>query len=89
MEASEKWHDATDVTIRNQQASIKNIEAQLGQLTTLVYKWLPPKNLDPKPQCHVLAIFTEDKEKTAPLEMHDTNTEHIGLHMEGEKIIEK
>ena len=35
MEASKKRHDTTNANAINHQASIKNIETQLGQLTTL------------------------------------------------------
>ena len=59
MEASEKCQDVADATMKNHQAPIKNIEAQLRQLTTSVYKRLPPKNPDNKPQPHVMAITTE------------------------------
>lgn len=57
---SEKRHHTTDATIRNQQGVIKNIEIQLELLTTLVNEWLPPKNPDPVPQPHVMAIFIEE-----------------------------
>lgn len=49
MEDYEKLRDATDIKVRNQQASIKNIETQLGKLTKLVNEWLPSKNPNPKP----------------------------------------
>ena len=50
MEASKKRHDAIDSSVKNHQASIKNIETQLGQLTTLVNERLPPKNPNQRPQ---------------------------------------
>ena len=39
-EASEKIHDATDATLRDQQASILSIQIQVGQLTKLVQEKL-------------------------------------------------
>ena len=56
-----KRHDTTDTNVRNHQASINNIETQLGQLTTFANKRLPPKNPDPKAQPHVMAIYTEKR----------------------------
>ena len=60
IEASEKCHNTVDATMRNHQASIKNIEAQLGQIIILVNEWLPPKNPDNKPQPHVMPITTKE-----------------------------
>lgn len=37
-----KRHDDTNADVMNHQASIKNIETQLGQLRTLVNERLPP-----------------------------------------------
>ena len=56
MKASEKRHDAIDPNMRNHQASITNIETQLGKLTTLVNERLPPRNQDQKSLPHVMAI---------------------------------
>lgn len=61
MEAYERRHDAIDVTTRNQHASIRNIETQLGQLTKLVNERLPLKNPNKKPQPHVMGITTEEE----------------------------
>ena len=61
---SRKRHDATDATIRNQQAAISNINTQVDQLTKLVNKRLPPNNLDPK---HNLTSWQFPLKKTASL----------------------
>ena len=42
--------------MRNQQPSIHHIETQLGQLAKLLNERLLPKNPDPQPQPHVMAI---------------------------------
>lgn len=44
----QKGHDAIDSTIRNQQATIKNMKTQLGQMNRLVNDRLPLKNPEPK-----------------------------------------
>lgn len=62
-----KIHDATDVTIRNQKDSIKNIKTQLRKLTKLVNERLPSKNRNPKPQPHVMAMTTEEETISEPL----------------------
>ena len=46
--------------LRNHQASIQNIEVQLGQLTTFVQEKLSPKIPEKKPQSHVMIIKTEE-----------------------------
>lgn len=60
MEASEKRHDATNATIRNQQVSIQDIKTQLGHLTKLVNEWLLAKNSNLKPQLHIMEISTKE-----------------------------
>ncbi|XP_023734919.1 uncharacterized protein LOC111882785 [Lactuca sativa] len=74
-EDSEKMHDETDAVIRghqnimkekeallrNHQASIHNIEVQLGQLTTLVQDKLSPKIPKKKPHSQVMMIETEEE----------------------------
>lgn len=47
LEASEQNHNATDVKLRNQQASISNKETQIGQLSKLVQERLLPTNSEP------------------------------------------
>lgn len=71
MEASEKKHDTTDANVRNHQASIKIMETQLRQLTTLVNERLPLKNQDPKPQPHVMAIYTEKEVHSEQIMTHE------------------
>ncbi|KAL7584927.1 hypothetical protein Lser_V15G44247 [Lactuca serriola] len=47
--------------IKNQQASINNLEVQLGQLTTLVNEKMFPKNPENKTHSHVMAIDIEEE----------------------------
>ena len=83
MEASEKRHDATDSAImeqqtfmKNQQASIHNLEVQLGQLATLVHEKLSPKNPEVKAQSHVMAIDTEEDTISEFLEALEEEPQH-------------
>ncbi|XP_023741787.1 uncharacterized protein LOC111889862 [Lactuca sativa] len=47
--------------IKNQQASINNLEIELGQLTILVHEKMSPKIPEKKIQSHVMAIGTEEE----------------------------
>lgn len=75
--------------MRNHQASIKNIEAQLGQLTTLVNEQLPPKIPDNKPQPHVVAISTEEDTIYEFVEALDEDTKQPDPQPKRKKINEK
>lgn len=70
MEAFEKRHDTTDITMINHQGSIKNIETQLEQLTTLMNERLPPKSPNLNSQPHVMVISTEERPHSNPIEIH-------------------
>lgn len=67
MEASEKRHDDTNATLRNQQASISNIETRVEQLTKLVHERLILSKSELKPQPHVMEISTEEDINSKPL----------------------
>lgn len=75
-----KRNDTTKANVRNHQASINNIETQLGQLTKLVNERLPPRNPDPKSKPHVMPIYTEKK-----LMIHDKATKKPNSYLEEEK----
>ena len=70
MEAFEKRHDTTDITMINHQGSIKNIKTQLEQLTTLMNERLPPKSPNPNSQPHVMVISTEERPHSNAIEIH-------------------
>lgn len=82
MEASKTRHDATDANIRNHHASMKNIETQIQQLTTLVNERLPPRNEDQKSQPHVMAIYTEEEVHSEPFMIHATTTMQPDSYLE-------
>lgn len=80
-----KRHAAIDDNVRNHQASIKNIETQLGKLTTPVNERLPPRNQDQKSQHHVTEIYTEEEVHSEPFMIHETTTKKPDSYMEEEK----
>lgn len=76
-EASEKRHNAADIviidqqaTLENQQSSILNIKTQVGQLSMHLQERLLgtlPSNIETNLKVHVLAMTTEEGEKSDPL----------------------
>ena len=61
MEASEKRHDATDATLREQQESILRIHTQFGELTKLMKEKLldtPLRKSESIPISQVMVVYT-------------------------------
>ena len=59
IKASENQHQATEAALRNQGASIHNLENQLGQISKMLSERTPrslPGNIETNPQEHVKAV---------------------------------
>ncbi|KAI3767638.1 hypothetical protein L2E82_17938 [Cichorium intybus] len=72
MEGSEKRHSATEVQLRNQAASIQNIENQIGQISKVLQERLPgtlPTNTEPNPRAQAKAITTRSGKIIPPAVM--------------------
>lgn len=82
-------HDAIDANVRNHQAYIKNIETQLGKLTTIVNERLPPRNQDQKSQPHVMEIYTEEDVYSGSFMTQEAATMQPNFCLEEEKPEEK
>lgn len=68
--ASEKRHDSTDATLRNQQASIHNIEQQIGKILRLFNECLlgiHASNTELNPKAHIKAVTTRSGKISTPL----------------------
>lgn len=75
MEASEKRNDNMDATLRNRQASIVNIETQVGQLAKLIHECLPSTNLNytgTNSNAQVLVVTNENGKNSEPLLLLET-----------------
>ena len=67
---AKKRHDATNATLRDQQASILSIHTQVGKLTKLVQEKLldlPSRKFESIPIAQVMAIDTEEKDESVHL----------------------
>lgn len=97
LESSEKRHSATDIALRdqqatlcNQQAYIMNIEMQVGQLSGLLQERLSgllPSNTKITPKAHVLAIATDKEGKYVPLVLLESNKKHSDKYLKEQKKI--
>lgn len=74
-------HDETDVVLRNQQASIWNIEQQIGQLSRQFNERLSgtlPRNTETNPKPHVKVVTTKSGKIINPL-IPLTNTDSLNV----------
>ncbi|KAI3740492.1 hypothetical protein L2E82_30941 [Cichorium intybus] len=100
-EASDKRHRATEElvkkigvttesSLRNQQASILNIETQIGQIARVLHERFPgtlPSNTEQNPNAQVNAITTRSGKISEPLILINTNSS--SKTQESEKLPEK
>ncbi|KAI3739925.1 hypothetical protein L2E82_30338 [Cichorium intybus] len=74
MEGLEKRHTTTEVQLRNQAASIQNIENQIGQISKVLQERLPgtlPTNTEPNPRAQAKAITTGSGKIIPPAVIED------------------